>query len=100
MSAGGENNVAVFSIDPAKGEPKLIQIIDAEGIEGRTMKVDPSGKLLVVANQKTVWVKDGDSLRKIRSNLAIFRIQEDGKLDFVRKYEMNDEKKSLLWMDI
>lgn len=100
VSAGGENNVVVFSIDPVTGEPKLIQIIDARGIEGRTMKVDPSGKLLVVANQKTVWIKDGDSLRKSRSNLAIFRIQEDGKLDFVRKYEMDDEKKSLLWMDI
>ncbi|KQZ83777.1 MULTISPECIES: beta-propeller fold lactonase family protein [unclassified Pseudomonas] len=100
VSAGGENNVAVFKIDGQTGEPQLIQIIDAQGIEGRTMKVDPSGKLLVVANQKTLWVKDGDSLKKIRSNLAIFRIKQDGKLEFVRKYEMDDEKKALLWMDI
>lgn len=100
VSAGGENNVAVFKIDAQTGEPHLIQIIDGHGIEGRTMKVDPSGKMLVVANQKTLWVKDGDTLKKIRSNLAIFRIKEDGKLEFVRKYEMDDEKKSLLWMDI
>jgi len=100
ISAGGENNVAVFKIDAKTGEPQLIQIIDGQGIEGRTMKVDPSGKMLVVANQKTLWVKDGDTLKKIRSNLAIFRIKEDGKLEFVRKYEMEDEKKSLLWMDI
>lgn len=64
------------------------------------MKVDPSGKLLVVANQKTLWVKAGKGLKKIRSNLAIFRIKQDGKLEFVRKYEMDDEKKALLWMDM
>lgn len=100
LSAGGENNVAVFSLNAKTGEPRLIQIIDGEGVEGRTMKVDPSGKLLVLANQKTVWVKDGDSLKKSRSNLAIFRIKDDGKLEFARKYEMDDEKKALLWMDI
>lgn len=100
VSAGGENNVAVYKIDARTGEPRLIQIIDGQGIEGRTMKVDPSGKLLVVANQKTLWVKDGKTLKKVRSNLAIFRIKQDGKLEFVRKYEMDDEKKALLWMDI
>jgi 6-phosphogluconolactonase len=100
VSAGGENNIAVFAINPRTGEPTLIQHIDGHGIEGRTLKVDPSGKLLIVANQKTLWVETGGTLDKVRANLAVFRIGDDGKLTFVHGYEMTDEKKSLLWMDI
>ncbi|PYB76568.1 3-carboxymuconate cyclase [Pseudomonas sp. LB-090624] len=100
VNNGGENNIAVFAIDQRTGEPHRIQVIDGQGIEARTMKVDPSGKLLIVANQMTQWVKDHGELRKRRSNLAVFRIENSGKLQFVRKYEMDDESKSLLWMDI
>lgn len=98
--SAGENNIAVFSIDTQTGEPRRIQIIDSHGVEGRTMKVDPTGKLLIVANQKTVWVNKEAGLKKVRANLAVFRIGADGRLSFVRSYEMDDEKKSLLWMDI
>lgn len=100
VSAGGENNIAVFAINPRTGEPTLIQHIDGHGIEGRTLKVDPTGKLLIVANQKTLWVKNADNLDKVRANLAVFSIGSDGKLTFMHSYEMADEKKSLLWMDI
>lgn len=100
VSAGGENNVVAFALDAKTGEPRMIQHVDGHGIEGRTMKVDPSGKLLIVANQKSLWVKHGKALDMVRANLSVFRIAKDGKLTFVRKYDMTDEKKSLLWMDI
>lgn len=98
--AGGENNIAVFAIDEKTGEPTLIQHIDTQGIEARTFNVDPSGKLLVVANQKTMLVRDGEGLRTVPANFAMFKVGDDGKLAFIRKYEVQTANKWLLWMDI
>ena len=98
--AGGENNIAVFSLDEKTGEPTLIQHIDSEGIEARTFAVDRSGTLLVVANQKAMLVEDQNGLKQVDANFALFRIADDGKLRFVRKYEVNAGSKWLLWMDV
>ncbi|SDF37116.1 lactonase family protein [Sporomusa acidovorans] len=98
--AGGENNIAVFKLDETSGEPTLIQHIDCGGIEARTFAIDPSGKLLVAANQKTMQVKTGDTLKTVPANLSVFRIGDDGKLAFVRQYDVNAGSKWLLWMDL
>ena len=99
--AGGENNIAVFEIDSKTGEPTLIQHIDTQGIEARTFNIDPSGQLLIAANQKTMLVReDGETLTTVPANLAIFRIGTDGKLEFIRKYDVNAGQKWLLWSDI
>ena len=45
--AGGENSLAVFALDPASGEPTLIQHVDTRGIHCRTFHIDPSGRMLV-----------------------------------------------------
>ena len=39
--AGGENNMAVWAINPTTGEPTLIQTIDGHGIQLRTFGIDP-----------------------------------------------------------
>jgi 6-phosphogluconolactonase (cycloisomerase 2 family) len=98
--AGGENNIAVFSLDENTGEPSLIQHIDSGGIEARTYAVDASGTILLVANQKAMLVEDGSGLKQVDANFALFRIGQDGKLEFIRKYEVNAGSKSLLWMDM
>jgi 6-phosphogluconolactonase len=99
--AGGENTMAVFRIDQDTGEPVLIQHVDTHGIEARTFDLDPSGKWLVVANQKSLWTEQGDELEWVPANFAVFSVAEDGKLTFVRKYDMDDaEGRWLLWMDI
>jgi 6-phosphogluconolactonase (cycloisomerase 2 family) len=98
--AGGENNIAVFVLDENTGEPTLIQHIDAEGIEPRTFVVDDSGTILIVANQKAMSVEDGNDLKQVDANFALFRIGQDGKLKFIRKYDVNAGDKSLLWMDV
>src|SRR5262249_59349506 len=41
---GGDNSVAVFSIDARTGEPTLIQTIDGRGIHLRTFGLHPSGR--------------------------------------------------------
>jgi 6-phosphogluconolactonase (cycloisomerase 2 family) len=85
--SSGENDVAVFSIDGATGEPKLIQNIETHGFEARTLTIDPTGHFLVVANQKEVPKKDGDKIAKVEPNLSVFRIGDDGKLTYVHTYE-------------
>lgn len=98
--AGGENNIAVFLLDEKTGEPTLIQHVDTEGIEARTFAVAPSGTLLVVANQKAMLAEEKGALKEVDANLALFRIGDDGKLQFIRKYDVNAGKKWLLWMDV
>src|SRR6201996_4609220 len=53
---GGENNIAVFAIDPSSGEPTLIQNADVHGIHPRTFALDPSGRMLAVANLQSMLV--------------------------------------------
>jgi 6-phosphogluconolactonase len=96
--AGGENTFAVYAIDPTIGEPSLTQHVDTRGIHCRTFHIDPSGRLLVAAHIMPLLVKDGATLRTIPASLAVFRIDGDGKLDFVRKYEVDVGDRTMFWM--
>lgn len=96
--AGGENTLAVFAIDPATGEPEPIQHIDTRGIHCRTFHIDPSGRLLVAAHIMPLVVRDGAELRTVPASLALFRIGDDGRLDFVRKYDVEVGARTMFWM--
>ena len=95
--AGGENTIAVFALDPATGEPRLIQHVDVEGIHARTFSVDPSGRLLVAAHASAMAVREGDQVRTVPAGLSLFRIADDGRLSFVRKYEVELGADQQLW---
>ena len=85
---GGENNVAVFSIDKATGEPTLIQNADTRGFVPRTLSFDKTGRILVAANSSARSVRNPDgTITAIPTSLAVFRINSDGTLDYVRKYD-------------
>jgi 6-phosphogluconolactonase (cycloisomerase 2 family) len=102
-AARGENSIAVYSINQQTGEPTRIQNLDTRGITPRTFALDPSGSLMVVANQNEITVPDGDHVKKIPASLAMFRVGGDGKLDFVRKYDVPTGKgndNSLWWMGL
>lgn len=90
-SGPGENDVAVFSLDPATGEPKLIQNIDTHGFEARTMTIDPTWHFLIVANQKEFslgYPRGADQTVKVAPNLSVFRLGDDGKLSYVRTIDL------------
>jgi 6-phosphogluconolactonase len=87
VAAGGENSIAVFSIDQGSGEPKLIQAVDTRGFHPRTFSIDPSGRMLVVANLLAMPVRDGDAVKTQPATLSAFSIGADGKLTFVRSYD-------------
>ncbi len=96
--AGGENTLAVFAIDPDTGEPRPIQHIDTHGIHCRTFHIDPSGRLLVAAHIIGLPVSEGTTIRQVPATLAVFRIAADGRLDFVRQYDVDVGDRQMFWM--
>jgi 6-phosphogluconolactonase (cycloisomerase 2 family) len=96
--AGGENTLAVYAIDPASGEPRPIQHADTHGIHCRTFHIDPSGRLLVAAHITGLPVRDGTTIRNVPACLSLFRIGDDGRLDFVRKYDVDVGDRTMWWM--
>ena len=98
VGGGGENNIAVYSIDPKTGEPTRIQNADTHGAEPRTFALDPSSRILVAGNQTAIQSASGGT---IPANLAVFRVRDDGKLDYVRKYDVDTSGGgNLFWMGI
>jgi 6-phosphogluconolactonase (cycloisomerase 2 family) len=88
VSNGGENTIAVFSIQPTTGEPTLLQTADAHGFYLRTFSIDPSGRLLVAASGVDMLVREGNNVRRVPGALHVFRIAADGRLTFVRRYDL------------
>jgi 6-phosphogluconolactonase len=96
--AGGENSLVVFAIHQATGEPTPIQHIDTRGIHCRTFHIDPSGRLLVAAHIMPLFVTEGATVRNVPAGLSVFRIGEDGRLEFVRKYDVEVGSQQMFWM--
>jgi 6-phosphogluconolactonase len=94
---GGENNVAVFAIDQATGEPTLFQNIDARTNHLRTFAIDPSGRLLVAASIQPIAVRGENGVGTLTAGRIVYRIGDDGKLTFVRKYEVDTGKVLQFW---
>jgi len=92
--AGGENTLAAYEIDPATGEPRPIQHVDTRGIHCRTFHIDPSGRLLVAAHIQGIRLRDGG---EVPCCLSLFRIGDDGKLDYVRKYDIDVSGGRTMW---
>ena len=95
---GGENSIAVYSINQTTGEPTLIQNIETRGIHPRTFHIDPSGRMLVAQHNLPVNVREGNEIRNVPAGLSVFRIGDDGKLTFVRKYDIDVGNRSMWWM--
>ena len=98
--AGGENSIAVFSIDQTTGEPTLIQNIDGRGITLRTFALDPSARMLVAASQIALPVRDGATIKTLSAGLSVFRVGAGGKLDFVRKYDVDVGGRNQFWSGV
>jgi 6-phosphogluconolactonase (cycloisomerase 2 family) len=96
--AGGENTFAVYEINMTTGEPVPIQHIDTRGIHCRTFHIDPSGRMLVAAHIMALPVREGAAVRNEPASLAVFRIDAAGRLDFVRKYDVDVGDRTMFWM--
>jgi 6-phosphogluconolactonase (cycloisomerase 2 family) len=95
---GGENSLAVFAIDPNTGAPTPIQHVDTRGIHCRTFHIDPSGRLLVAAHIMGLPVSENGGTRFVPACLSLFRVGASGRLDFVRKYDVDVGDRTMWWM--
>ncbi len=97
IADGGENNMAVYALDQATGEPTLIQHIETHGFGVRTFSIDPSGQLMVAGNLMELDVRDGGGYRTIPTSLVLYRIGSEGKLTFIRKYDVETAGATQFW---
>jgi 6-phosphogluconolactonase (cycloisomerase 2 family) len=91
VAPGGENSVAAFAVDQTTGEPTLVQNLDGRGLQLRTFGIDPSGRLLVVASIMAA----GDGA--LPAGIAAMRLGADGRLSFVRKYDVDVGDRQQFW---
>jgi 6-phosphogluconolactonase (cycloisomerase 2 family) len=98
---GGENTIAVFSVNQQTGEPTLVQSIDTHGMHARTFSFDDNARILVAANQSAVTVRDNGVDTLVPASLSVYRMGSDGKLQYVRKYDVETGGgRSLMWSGI
>jgi 6-phosphogluconolactonase len=91
-----DSNVAVFSIENT-GEPTLIQTIDSDGAHPRTFSIDVSARILVSGSQSPMAIREGGTIRVLPAGLSIFRIGQDGRLRYVRRYDVETGDKTQFW---
>jgi 6-phosphogluconolactonase (cycloisomerase 2 family) len=94
----GDNSIAVYAIDAQTGEPTLIQHADTRAFHVRTFAIDPSGRMLVAASIAPIAVREGDKVVDMPATLSVLRIGDDGKLAFVRRYDVETHGKIHYWM--
>ena len=94
---GGENNIAVFAIDQATGEPTLIQNEDVRGVYPRTFALDPSARMLAVTDVEPKLTRDKFGISTIPANISTFKVGSDGKLTFTNNYEIDTGGQLQFW---
>lgn len=95
---GGENSIAAFAIDPATGEPTLMHHAETQSFHVRTFSFDPGGRLMVTASIKPLAMREGNTVKNVPAALSVFRVAPDGRLEFVRKYDVETAGKDHYWM--
>jgi 6-phosphogluconolactonase (cycloisomerase 2 family) len=97
VAAGGENSIAVFAINPASGEPTMVQTIGTHGFHPRTFSIDLSGRMLVAANLIALPVQEGGTIKTQPATLSTYRIGNDGKLTHLQVYDIETKGMTQWW---
>jgi 6-phosphogluconolactonase len=95
--SAGESNIAAFAIDQKTGEPTAIQHADIHGAHPRTFALDSSGRMLVAAALAPTAVRQDGKVVVVPAGMTVFKTRTDGKLDFVRKYDLDVGRFTQWW---
>ena len=94
---GGLNDIVMWRVDAATGEPTRLQNADAHGFEVRTFSITPDGRWLIAASQLGLDVREGGTVRKISAGLAVYRIGTNGRLTFMHKQDVDTSAGTQFW---
>lgn len=97
---GAENTISTFSIDAETGEPTLIHTEDTHGMHVRTFSIDPSGTMLIAGCMIALEALIDGAIQHVPGGLSTFRIEEDGTLRFLQKYDVDVGSDRLFWVGI
>jgi 6-phosphogluconolactonase len=97
VSNGGENNIVVWAINPATGEPSLIQRGWTEDYELRTFAMDMGGQVLIAASTTPMQVQEQGVLSTVSAGLTTYRMGADGKLSYGHKYDVDTKPGIQFW---
>ena len=85
---GTPDNLLV-AIDQKTGEPTAIQHADIRAAHPRTFGLDTGARLLIAGSLAPSARREGGKVVDLPAGLSVFRMGADGKLDFVRKYDID-----------
>jgi 6-phosphogluconolactonase len=63
----------------------------------RTFAIDPSARMMVAASIQPLLVREGGTIKTLSAGLTVFHVGGDGKLAFVRKYDVDVGNKTQFW---
>jgi 6-phosphogluconolactonase (cycloisomerase 2 family) len=95
-----ENSIAVFSVDPRTGEPRLIQSADPQSIDIRMFALHPDGLSLVATSKETGGPDSrrvAGRLETIPPRIVLFSIAPDGTLTLQYKQDVEIGDLFQLW---
>ncbi|CAN1506888.1 COG2706 3-carboxymuconate cyclase [Burkholderiaceae bacterium] len=95
-----ENTISTFSIHAHTGEPTLIHTEDTRGMHVRTFSIDPSGTMLIAGCMIARDALVNGAIQHVPGGLSVFRIQDDGTLRFLQKYDVDVGTDRLFWVGI
>ena len=64
----------------------------------RTFSFDPSGKMMVAASIHRMHVRVDKTVITIPAAMSVFRVGDDGQLQFVRRYDVESGEKTQYWV--
>ena len=100
ISEDMENSIAVFSVDPETGEPRLIQSADPQSLDVRMFALHPDGRSLVATSHEAdgpIKRRRGNSIEIVPPRIVLFSIEPDGRLTFQYKQDVQTGGMFQLW---
>ena len=95
--SAGESNIAVFAINQQTGEPTAIQHADIRAAHPRTFGLDTAARLLVAGSLSPSTRREESKVVELPAGLTVFRMGQDGKLTFARKYDIDVKPFTQWW---
>jgi 6-phosphogluconolactonase (cycloisomerase 2 family) len=95
-----ENSIAVFSVNPDTGEPRLVQSADPQSLDVRMFALHPDGRSLVATSHESdgpIKRRRGNDVEVVPPRIVLFAVEPDGRLTFRYKQDVRTDGAFQLW---